>query len=73
MAAVRDATERLASQAEQERLRTEAERDRMERQLQQSQRLESLGQLAGGEVVLVVEDEAALREVTRRNPGPQRL
>ena len=47
-AAVRDATERLANQAERERLRTEAERDRMERQLQQSQRLESLGQLAGG-------------------------
>ena len=47
-AAVRDATERLAIQAERERLRTEAERDRMERQLQQSQRLESLGQLAGG-------------------------
>jgi PAS domain S-box-containing protein len=47
-AAVRDATERLAGQAEQERLRTEAERVGMERQLQQSQRLESLGQLAGG-------------------------
>ncbi len=47
-AAVRDATERLAGQAEQERLRAEAERDRPERQLQQSQRLESLGQLAGG-------------------------
>ncbi len=47
-AAVRDATERRAIQAERERLKTQAERDRMERQLQQSQRLESLGQLAGG-------------------------
>jgi PAS domain S-box-containing protein len=47
-AAVRDVTERLEAQAERERLRTQAERDRLERQLQQSQRLESLGQLAGG-------------------------
>jgi PAS domain S-box-containing protein len=38
-AAVRDVTERLELQAE---------RERLERQLQQSQRLESLGQLAGG-------------------------
>jgi PAS domain S-box-containing protein len=44
----RDVSERLQAQAERERLRTQAERDRMERQLQQSQRLESLGQLAGG-------------------------
>ena len=48
MAAVRDVTERLELQAERERLRTQAERDRLERQLHQSQRLESLGQLAGG-------------------------
>ena len=47
-AAVRDVTERLAVQAEQERLRTQVERERLERQLHQSQRLESLGQLAGG-------------------------
>jgi PAS domain S-box-containing protein len=47
-AAVRDVTERLEVQAERERLRTAAERARMERQLLQSQRLESLGQLAGG-------------------------
>src|SRR6266496_4600747 len=47
-AAVRDVTERLEIQAERERLRTQAERDKMERQLHQSQRLESLGQLAGG-------------------------
>jgi PAS domain S-box-containing protein len=47
-AAVRDVTERITVQAERERLRAEADRDRMERQLQQSQRLESLGQLAGG-------------------------
>jgi PAS domain S-box-containing protein len=47
-AAVRDVTGRLESQAERERLLTQAERDRLERQVQQSQRLESLGQLAGG-------------------------
>src|SRR6266516_1664280 len=47
-AAVRDVTERQVIQAERERLRTHAERDKMERQLHQSQRLESLGQLAGG-------------------------
>ena len=46
--AVRDVTERLELQAERERLRRQAERDRLESQLQQSQRLESLGQLAGG-------------------------
>ncbi len=48
MAAVRDVTERLELLAERERLRTQTERDRLERQLHQSQRLESLGQLAGG-------------------------
>jgi two-component system cell cycle sensor histidine kinase/response regulator CckA len=47
-AVVRDVTERLELAAERERLRTQAERDRLERQLHQSQRLESLGQLAGG-------------------------
>ncbi len=47
-AAVRDVTDRLEAQAERERLRAQAEHDRMERQLHQSQRLESLGQLAGG-------------------------
>ncbi len=47
-AAIRDITDRLAEQAERERLRAEAERERMQRQLTQSQRLESLGQLAGG-------------------------
>ena len=47
-AAVRDVTERLEIQAERERLLTQAERDKLERQLHQSQRLESLGQLAGG-------------------------
>jgi signal transduction histidine kinase len=40
--------ERLQAQAEQERLRVEAERQRFQNRLQQSQRLESLGQLAGG-------------------------
>ncbi len=47
-AAVRDVTERLEAQAEGERLRAHAERKRVEAQMQQSQRLESLGQLAGG-------------------------
>jgi PAS domain S-box-containing protein len=47
-AVVYDVTERLEIQAERERLRAQAERDRMERQMHQSQRLESLGQLAGG-------------------------
>jgi two-component system, cell cycle sensor histidine kinase and response regulator CckA len=47
-AAVRDVTERLKVQAERERLKSQAERDRLEAQLHQSQRLESLGQLAGG-------------------------
>jgi PAS domain S-box-containing protein len=47
-AVVRDVTERLESQAERERLRAQTERDKLERQLHQSQRLESLGQLAGG-------------------------
>jgi len=47
-AAVRDVSERLEAQAERERLRAQTERERLERQLHQSQRLESLGQLAGG-------------------------
>jgi len=45
---IRDVSERLAAQAERERLRAEADRERFERRLQQSQRLESLGQLVGG-------------------------
>jgi PAS domain S-box-containing protein len=48
IAAVRDITERLEYQALQERLRNQAERDRLEQRLRQSERLESLGQLAGG-------------------------
>ena len=47
-AAVRDVTERLEAQAERERLKAQAERERLERHLHQAQRLESLGQLAGG-------------------------
>jgi PAS domain S-box-containing protein len=47
-AAIRDVTERLALQAERERLRVAAEQEKAERRLQQSQRLESLGQLVGG-------------------------
>src|SRR2546430_284031 len=47
-ATVRDVTERVEAQAERERLVTQAERDRLERQVQQSQRLESTGQVPGG-------------------------
>jgi PAS domain S-box-containing protein len=47
-AAIRDVSERLAMEAERERLRAIAERERLERRLEQSQRLESLGQLVGG-------------------------
>src|ERR1700722_1434083 len=47
-AAIRDVSERLALEAERERLRAAAEKERVERRLQQSQRLESLGQLVGG-------------------------
>jgi PAS domain S-box-containing protein len=47
-AAIRDVTERVEAQAESERLMAQAERERMESRLQRSQRLESLGQLAGG-------------------------
>ncbi len=47
-AAIRDVTDRIEAQAERERLTTAAERERLEAQLHQSQRLESLGQLAGG-------------------------
>ena len=47
-AVVRDVSERLEVAAERERLRTLAERGRLQRHLHQSQRLESLGQLAGG-------------------------
>ena len=47
-AAIRDVTARLAMEAERERLRVLAEQERTERRQQQSQRLESLGQLVGG-------------------------
>ncbi|MFI5892116.1 PAS domain S-box protein [Actinoplanes sp. NPDC051513] len=47
-AAIRDVTDRLELQAERERLKSQAERERLEAQLHQAQRLESLGQLAGG-------------------------
>lgn len=48
VAACRDVTDRLAADEERERLRMQAERSRLEAQMQSSQRMESLGQLAGG-------------------------
>jgi two-component system cell cycle sensor histidine kinase/response regulator CckA len=48
VAAVRDISDRLAVQAEQQALRAEAEQQKMEARFQRTQRLESLGQLAGG-------------------------
>jgi PAS domain S-box-containing protein len=47
-ATVRDMTGRLEDQAERDHLRSEVERGRLEHQRQQSLRLDSLGQLAGG-------------------------
>ncbi|MDP1795000.1 MAG: PAS domain S-box protein [Acidimicrobiales bacterium] len=47
-AAIRDVSDRLREQAERERLMEQAERERLEAQLHRSQRMESLGQLAGG-------------------------
>jgi len=45
---IRDLSERLAAEAEREQLRADADRDRYQRRLQQSERMESLGELVGG-------------------------
>jgi PAS domain S-box-containing protein len=47
-AAIRDVTERIEAHNEREQLIAQAERERYESRLGRSQRLESLGQLAGG-------------------------
>ncbi|WP_344167657.1 PAS domain S-box protein [Pilimelia columellifera] len=47
-ASIRDVTDRIEATVERERLKAQAERERLESRLQQTQRLESLGQLAGG-------------------------
>ena len=48
LAAVRDVTARIRAQVAKESLKAGAERESLESQLHQAQRLESLGQLAGG-------------------------
>ena len=48
LAAVRDVTERIEARKEREQLRRQAEQERMQSRWQRVERMESLGQLAGG-------------------------
>jgi PAS domain S-box-containing protein len=48
IAAIREISERVAATQERERLQADAEREKLRNQVQQAQRLESLGQLVGG-------------------------
>ncbi|WP_233412039.1 PAS domain S-box protein [Nucisporomicrobium flavum] len=79
-AAVRDITDRLHAEAERARLREEAERAKLQNQLQHAQRIESLGQLAGGIDLLLTDvimphllGTTLAEQVTALHPGTRVL